>query len=341
MLAAVAAAGGAVYVLVRRWQSSGFDSARFVDTLTHAHLLWLTAAFVLSILSYYGRVLRWAVILEPQRPKPDMWGLFSATAIGFTALVLFGRPGEFVRPYLIAQKEQVSFASQVGAWFLERVYDVLIVLTIFGFALVRVATRGDPLGPRLDWVLQVGGWFTGVTCLGCILVLLLLHRHADLVENRIIGAFGFLERHHHERVAHLIRATLEGLRSTASLRSIGRILIYSILEWVIIILAYLALFQAFSATRDRGIADILVFMGFVAFGSIVQIPGIGGGIQLVAALVMTEFFHLPLEVATGFALMLWFMTFIVIVPIGLFLAFREGIRWRSLKDIESKEESNL
>jgi glycosyltransferase 2 family protein len=341
LLAALAAAGAAAYLLIRRWQSSGFDSSRFLETLTHADLLWLGAAFALSILSYYGRVLRWAVILEPQRRKPDMWGLFSATAIGFTALVLFGRPGEFVRPYLIAQKEKVSFASQVGAWFLERVYDVLIVLTIFGFALVRVATRGDALGPRLDWVLRTGGWVTGFTCLACILVLLLLHRHASLVENRTIGAFGFLERHHHERVAHLIRATLDGLRSTASLRSIGLLLIYSIFEWAIIILAYVALFHAFPATRDRGIADILVFMGFVAFGSIVQIPGVGGGIQLVAALVMTEFFHLPLEVATGFALVLWFMTFIVIVPIGLSLAFHEGIRWRSLKNLEAKEESKL
>jgi glycosyltransferase 2 family protein len=341
LLVALLAAGAALFLLARRWQSSGFDSDRFFQTIAHANPLWLVAAFAFSILSYYGRVLRWAVILEPQRPNPDLWGLFSATAIGFTALVLFGRPGEFVRPYLIAQKEQVSFASQMGAWFLERVYDILIVLTIFGFALVRVTARGEPLGARLDWVLRVGGWVTGITCLACILVLIALHRYTDKLESHLIGAFGFLERHHHEKVTHVVRATLDGLRSTSSKQSIARLLVYSIFEWAIIILAYLALFQAFPQTQDCGLADILVFLGFVSFGSIVQIPGVGGGIQLVAALVMTEFFHLPLEVATGFALMLWVMTFIVIVPFGLLLAFHEGIRWRNLKELEIKEESAL
>ena len=43
-------------------------------------------------------------------------------------------------------------------------------------------------------------------------------------------------------------------------------------------------------------------MGFVSFGSIVQIPGIGGGMQVVSVLVLTELFGVRLELATAFAL---------------------------------------
>jgi hypothetical protein len=73
----------------------------------------------------------------------------------------------------------------------------------------------------------------------------------------------------------------------------------------------------------------------VAFGSVVQLPGIGGGMQIVTALVLTEFFGLTLEVASGFALILWVISFVSIVPIGLAMAFQEGIKWRSLRNLNT------
>ena len=57
-------------------------------------------------------------------------------------------------------------------------------------------------------------------------------------------------------------------------------------------------------------------MGFVSFGSIVQIPGVGGGMQVVAVLVLTELFGVRLELAIAFALFLWIITFVAIVPAG-------------------------
>jgi uncharacterized membrane protein YbhN (UPF0104 family) len=81
------------------------------------------------------------------------------------------------------------------------------------------------------------------------------------------------------------------------------------------------------------LVDVLIFMGFVSFGSIVQIPGIGGGVQVVAVVVLTELFGLRLELATSFAFLVWAITFVAIVPFGLLLALREGLNWRSLRQI--------
>jgi ABC-type sulfate transport system permease component len=74
-------------------------------------------------------------------------------------------------------------------------------------------------------------------------------------------------------------------------------------------------------------------MGFVSFGAIVQIPGIGGGTQVVSVLVLTELFGTGLEVATSFSLFIWVVTFVVIVPVGLLLSVREGLNWRRLRQI--------
>ena len=61
----------------------------------------------------------------------------------------------------------------------------------------------------------------------------------------------------------------------------------------------------------------MILLGFVAFGSVVQIPGVGGGMQIATVLVLTEFFGIGLEAASGIALVLWIITFVAIVPIGL------------------------
>jgi hypothetical protein len=55
--------------------------------------------------------------------------------------------------------------------------------------------------------------------------------------------------------------------------------------------------------------------------------------QIATALVLTELFGLTLEAASGIALVLWLVTFVAIVPIGVILAFHEGIQWRNLRHL--------
>jgi hypothetical protein len=64
---------------------------------------------------------------------------------------------------------------------------------------------------------------------------------------------------------------------------------------------------------------------------VVQIPGVGGGAQVVAVLVLTELFGVRLERATAFAFFIWIITFVAVVPAGLYLAVLEGLDWRSLR----------
>jgi hypothetical protein len=123
---------------------------------------------VFAYSSYYGRAIRWAVFLQPLRPHPRTWNLVTATTIGFTAIVLLGRPGEFVRPYLIAVKEKVPVTSQLAIWVLERIFDLLAALLIFGYGLSRVRSSSAQVGEALRWVFQVGGvavWTMSCICL--------------------------------------------------------------------------------------------------------------------------------------------------------------------------------
>lgn len=318
-----------------RWRGAGFDWKLFSATLLGMRWPWLLTAGFIALLSYYGRALRWAVLIRHLSPHPNLWGLFSATAIGFTAIMLFGRPGELVRPYLISVKERVSFSSQMAAWFLERICDLLSALLVFGFALSQVGKSGARVGPGLRWVLEVGGYVAGAIGLACVLVFVLL-RQFKAVRQRLFDALAFLPVRWRGRLEGVVDSFISGVDSTRSRSGLLWLAFYTLLEWALIALCYLALFRSFPASENLGWADVLILMGFVSFGSLVQIPGVGGGVQLVAIVVLTEIFRLPLEVASGIGLMTWIITFVVIVPIGLLLLVHEGLTWHRLKEMKGR-----
>ena len=59
-----------------------------------------------------------------------------ADAGGIHRNCVAGRAGEFIRPYLIARRTDLSFSSQLAVWAVERIFDIgsfafLIVLAIF------------------------------------------------------------------------------------------------------------------------------------------------------------------------------------------------------------------
>jgi hypothetical protein len=258
--------------------------------------------------------------------------LLSATVIGFTAITLFGRAGELVRPYLIARKEGVSLSSQLAMLLLERMFDLLMALLLFGFALARVNVSGMAVGPKLASILAVGGKLLGLVGLVLLLVLLSFRHLAEPARRRLTDALRFLPEHQFLKAESLIAAFAQGVESTRSDAALIRVLFYSVIEWAFIVACYWCVVQAFSGFSITFI-DLLIFLGFVAFGAVIQLPGIGGGIQVASVLVLTELFGARLETATAFAFIIWIMTFVVIVPAGLLVALREGLNWNNLRQI--------
>jgi len=128
-----------VYLQFRTWQN--FDWARFRQTRPQkwAHILH---GIALIYLAYVVRAIRWKIFLRPVRPQASSASLVAPTIIGFTGLALLGRPGELIRPYLIARRQNLSFSSQLGVWAVERIFD-------FGaFTVLLVSAILVSAGPR-------------------------------------------------------------------------------------------------------------------------------------------------------------------------------------------------
>lgn len=322
---------------VWRYRDSGFSWSEFVASFQHVDWSWLSLAFALIMATYVGRALRWEVMLRPLRKDASLWRLFTATCIGFTAVVLFGRAGEPVRPYLIAKKEGVSFSSQIAAWLVERILDLLMVLLIFGMALTQVSNSAIQPGPKTRVVLEVGGYTAGLTGAACLALLIGLRQFRGRVQQRLLGLLSFLPARIVAKIKTIFSSFEEGMQSTRSAAFTFLLIFYTVVEWLVIAAAYYCMFHAFPVTARLTVTDVIIVLGFVAFGSAVQIPGVGGGMQIATVLVLTEFFGLGISAASGIALILWIMSFVVIVPLGLGLAFHEGIKWRNLRHLEPTE----
>jgi uncharacterized protein (TIRG00374 family) len=323
-----------IWLLRSRLTSRGFDWRVFRATLYALQWGWLGGACAAVLAGYFGRALRWRVLMRPVKAHPDLWNLFSATVIGFAATTLLGRAGEFVRPYLIAAREQVPVSSQMAAWLLERIYDLLIVLAIFGFALSYVRRSDVSLGPALSWVFATGGWVVALLSVSMLGLLAAFRHFSSGIARRLLGALRALPEKYFQKADRMIAAFVQGVESTRSDRALLLVIWYTVLEWATIALTTFCVIHAFGASLHFDWLDVLIFLGFLAFGAVVQIPGVGGGVQVVAVLVLTELFRVPLEISTSVALVLWITSFVVVVPFGLLLAVHEGIRWSALKQLE-------
>jgi uncharacterized protein (TIRG00374 family) len=324
--------------LVWRFSPRVFDWRLAAAALAGLDWRWIGLALAPAAGSYYVRALRWAVFLKPLKPRPSIRNLFSATVIGFTAITLFGRAGEFVRPYLIAVKEKVPFPSQLAAWLLERIFDLLMALLLFAFALMRITSTGVRVGPRIAWVLAAGGRFVAVSSLGLLVLLFAMRHFAEPVRRYLTHAIRFWPERYRARAEKLLVACVQGVESTRSDGALLLIFLYSILEWALIAACYWCLARSFDAVLHFTVVDVLIFVGLVSFGAAVQIPGIGGGLQVVAVVVLTELFRVRLEPATSFAFLIWIISFVVIVPVGLIVAVKEGLDWRSLRRMGREEQ---
>jgi hypothetical protein len=326
------AAAGAVFFAVG--QERGFDRTVFLATVAALDWGWLAVAVAAAYGTYVIRALRWAVLIEPLRPHPRMGKLLSATIIGYSAVTALGRAAEMVRPYLIANRENVPFSSQLAAWVVERIYDCLFALAVFGFALSEVSGSGVHTGVALSWALRVGGAaIASGAAIGLGLLLAMKYRSEE-IQRWVLRMLGFLAKHHLDRAERLVEGFLGGIRSTKSQGATIRLIAYTFMEWVLVGACYACVLKAFGDVLSPTPAGIAILMGFVSFGSLVQLLAVGGGAQVTAVLVLTQIFGVPLEVATGMGLMLWLVSFVAILPVGAALALHEGLTWAGLREAE-------
>ena len=391
-----------VYFQVQHWRR--FDWARFLSA-SRVDPLHIAAAIGLIYLTYVLRALRWKVFLEPVC-KTSTWRLVPATFIGFTGLALLGRAGEFIRPYLISRKENLPFASQVGVWTVERIFDigaftVLMTIDVFFSPAIRV----NPYLPKFRaFAITLCGAVALATFVA-FLVRVRGHQVAELLHKMTIRFSTRLAHFVDEKV----RAFGEGLNTISGGKALVKLIAISLVMWFMIALAYREVAHSYpvetleqgppavdvetadlanlpetagqpltddtiatlnAALQGKGyslkslhgdiwlyrqrrrikkvgdrphlanmdVPHVLLLMGFSMIGSVVQLPAVGGGSQLAVISALQVIYGIPPELALSCGILLWLVTFMSCIPVGLVFAHREHLSLRKLSKASHKQQ---
>lgn len=336
----IAVLGALIYLQVHTWKK--FDWATFWTNTEHVRWDYVAYAIVLIYLAFIIRAIRWRIFLTPLRETTTA-RLIPPQFIGFAGLALLGRPGEVIRPYLIANRENLTFASQMAVWLVERIFDMASVAVMF----VVIEFRGDPfwsalpnthLAAQARW--SAGFFFSGILVVAAVAVLLRKSGYAvaDQLKKLLEGRS--------TKLAHGLHAKLvsftDGLETISDLSSFVQLALWSFLMWSMIALAYWLVTHAYGGVMAHlGSASIMLLLVSAMFGSLIQLPGVGGGSQLATIAVLNRVFGVPNEVAVSCGMLLWVSTFMSVIPVGLLIAHRERLSLRGMVAAEQKEEAAL
>lgn len=302
---------------------------------------WMILAAVAVIhLADALRAARWALFLKPEeRVSPVK--LLAAQYIGFAGLALLGRPGEFIRPYIIAKRTRLTFASQVAVWTVERICDMSAVSLILACDLLFAETLRT--FPQYDTI-RAGG-FTLISLVGFgALVAFVIWKYGRRIAERLEA--GLHPSHIRHRIAFRIRSFGEGLHTIHDLPSFFAVAGLSLAIWMLIACSYWLVLHAYSdpeLTTLSLVHSVVLMAGSVA-GGVLQLPVVGGGSQLATINLLLYLFNVnpdQPELATSCGILLWLVTFMSVLPLGLILARLEHVSLRKITSASVHEEEEL
>lgn len=320
-------------------RTSHFDWFGFAKSWRTADLRLLGCAILVIYSNNVVRALRWAIFLRPafrqtgMKPTP-WWGLIGSQFLGFTGLAILGRIGELIRPLLVARRTGLTFSSQVAVVTVERVFDLGAFALIFALnLLLSPNVKALPYHERFH---TVGYAIAALTLLISLFVLSV--RLAGTVLARLARYLvGHISQRAGEVAAAKLLAFRDGLNVIDDLPDFFLAAALSLVLWGMIAFSYVLVMKAFpTPVHDLTLVHTVVLMGFSVVGSLVQLPGVGGGSQVGTISALTLLLGIPKELAVSAGLMLWLVTTMSVIPAGLLYAKIEGI---SLAQIARRSEA--
>jgi hypothetical protein len=284
-------------------------------------LLGLAVAATLT--TYVSRSIRWQALLEGLGPT-HFGNAFRATVMGYAASFLLpARPGEFLRPYVLARREALSATAVFATVLLERVFDMVTVLVLFALFLVladRSPGQSDPTAFRL---VKLSGLLVAVVTVAVLAVLFVLAGRPGTLNGVVARVERALPPRLGRRVAHVARTFTEGLAVVRRPQQLVMVFAWSFPLWLSIAAGIWLVTRAFHIEMPF-LGSFLVMTLLVA-GVLFPTPGGIGSFHWMYRIGVVSFYHAPVDRAVGAAIVLHAVSFFPVTAIGIVFMAQEGL----------------
>lgn len=306
------------------------DLGLVTTALRNANRLGFVSVMVITIFAFWVRAIRWNYFLRTDKHVP-LLNLFSATMIGFMANnVLPFRLGEFIRPWALARREGLSKSMLIATIVVERVVDMLTLLTIFGIALMVAPISEETAAGKM---VQGGARILLTLSVALTVFVVAAERNRKLAQTLV----EMLPAKVQGRVAKLLDRFLDGF---ALFRDFGKLVQVFALSF--------GMFGCFAVALwitawSLGIAlpwyAGLVMLVVTAIGIMVPAaPGYVGTLNI-ACTAGLALYGVGKAPASAFGWFYFFSQWLPITTVGLIFLNREGLSLSSLGDAEKDTEA--
>jgi uncharacterized protein (TIRG00374 family) len=307
----------------------GNDLPSVLEKLRRAHVSLLVLALACTALTYVFRAWRWQALLAPLGGARFRTA-FRTTVIGFTASNLLPlRPGEVLRPYLLARQEKLSAPSAFATIIIERLLDMVTVLLFFCvFLWTTDAPPGSAAEGRLHSV-KLGGALLSAIATGVLITLFACAGHPE----RLGRWAGRMSRALPESVgrlaARLVQMFAEGLAVMRHPRPLVLAFALSVPLWLSIGCGIWLTSRAFDLTLP--FTGAFLIMMFLVGGVAVPTPSGIGGFHEAYKIAVMMYFGAAEGTAVAAAIVLHAVSFLPVTLLGLAFIAQEGLTLAGLQ----------
>lgn len=323
-----------IVMLAILFRGTSWDEFR--TSILAADPVWLAAAFVPLVASFFFRILRWGYIVRAVQSDTSFRSLFSATQIGFLAnFLLPARIGELVRAVVLARLTRLPATQSLALVALDRVNDLIGLLTMIAVGLISfrphtVEIPASVLGTQNNILIRPeylnraeagAAIFFVLMCVG----LAALYISRTLVLRLSDAVFGMISRTLAERIHQMLDHFAQGLHVFRSPTDMAKSVAFNLATWGCFVLFSAALCEAFRLNW-AWYTPFVIQIGVAVFISVPGAPGFIGQFQLgvVASLLMT-IPDLNLGDALALAIVSHVANFVCVAILGVYSLYREGL----------------
>ena len=299
---------------------------RNVDWPTVAERLesanWLLAPLMglLLFVFYTLKAWRWKLLLEPVAPM-RVRDVAGPLMIGFMANnILPAHLGELVRVHVLGRTRNVPRAAVLSTVILERLFDLLAILVVFGVGL----HCGRPLPEEYQTAAITLAVLTGLLLAGAVAFVFASEPCLKLLDWICNTCLVFLPTRWRSKLVELLRSAADGLEALKQPRLAAGIVTASVAKWFVMGLMVWMSLKTLGATDV--FAPALVVVGVIAVVILLPAPpGYVGIIQGCFTAVLALYDVDPsLTVAASVYYHLW--QYVPVTLVGLYCLQRTGLR---------------
>jgi uncharacterized membrane protein YbhN (UPF0104 family) len=239
------------------------DFQEFSGALAQTRWGWIGVALLCGLLSHWFRALRWVMLAEPLGHRPPSLPTFYAVMSGYLANLALPRLGEITRCLLLARKTPLGFNALVGTVVMERLMDLLVLLTL-SFVTLAVYSEWllDPViafaGARVEGI----GWPKGLLIIASLILF-------------PVVLWNFMGRRipFPEKLRAILRDFGQGMSGLWRVPNPGMFVVYTMLIWLGYYLMTYLCFFAFPGAEELGLGEALLLLVAGAFGFVMPVQG--------------------------------------------------------------------